>query len=236
MNKLWGKLKQEAFEEGTIAPSLLSADFSKLGEEILSVENSGVEWLHLDIMDGHFVPNLTFGPLVVASIRKRTESFLDCHLMVSEPDRWVDEFIAAGADCITIHQESTPHLHRLIQRIKEKGVAAGVSLNPSTPVSTLSEIISEIDLVLVMSVNPGFGGQAFIPSTLRKVEQLVEMKTDHDFIIQIDGGMSSKTIAAARSAGVDVFVAGSAIFSEKDRRKAILALSQQLDIANGTDD
>lgn len=232
--KNWKDLKSEAFEKGVITPSILSADFSKLADEIHEVEKNGIHWLHCDVMDGHFVPNLTIGPVVIESLRKKTKSLIDCHLMVSDPEKWIEPFFKAGANCITIHQESTPHLHRVIHEIKSRKMLAGISITPSTPVSVLKEVLNNVDLILIMSVNPGFGGQSFIPETLEKVRELVSMRTEkNDFLIQIDGGIHSGTIANARTAGVDVFVAGSAIFNENDRKKAIDALKKELSKANG---
>ncbi len=206
---------------GLIAPSILSANFAKLGEEIAAVEKAGADWIHVDVMDGHFVPNLTIGPMVVEAIRPLTKLPLDCHLMVSRPEDWVEEFAKAGADSITVHAEATVHLDRLLHSIKEKGCKAGVSLNPATPLSVLEEVLPLLDLVLIMSVNPGFGGQKFIEGAEKKIQRLVKMRGENQFLIEIDGGINSKNIGFLHRAGVDVFVAGSAIFSHKDHARAL---------------
>ncbi len=207
-----------------IAPSILSADFSKLGDELKSVEQGGADWIHVDVMDGHFVPNLTIGPLVVQSIRPRTKLPLDCHLMVSRPEDWISPFAKAGADIITVHAEATPHLDRLIHQIKETGCKAGVSINPATSLSVLEEVLHLVDLVLVMSVNPGFGGQKFIESSVSKIERLRDARENHKFLIEVDGGVTDENAGRLAAAGTDVFVAGSAIFGKKDRAAAISAL------------
>ena len=204
-----------------IAPSILSADFARLGEEIGEVERAGADWLHVDVMDGHFVPNLTIGPLVVEAIRPLTKLPLDCHLMVSRPEDWVDAFAKAGADFITVHTEATVHLDRLLNHIRSLGCKAGVSLNPGTPLSAIEEVLDIVDLVLIMSVNPGFGGQKFIETSLSKVERLAKLRGPRQFLIEIDGGIKRDNIHRCRQSGVDVFVAGSAVFSPKDRAKAI---------------
>ncbi|HUP56816.1 MAG TPA: ribulose-phosphate 3-epimerase [Bdellovibrionota bacterium] len=207
-----------------LAPSLLSADFSKLRDEIKDVEAAGADWIHVDVMDGHFVPNLTIGPLIVEAIRPHTKLPLDCHLMVSRPQDWIGAFAKAGADLITVHVEAAPHLNRLLAQIKEAGCKAGVSVNPGTSLAVLEEVLDQVDLILLMSVNPGFGGQSFIESSLLKAERLSEARGDLPFLIEMDGGLNAETIGRARKAGVDVFVAGSAVFGAKDRKAAMAKL------------
>ena len=211
-----------------LAPSLLSADFVRLAEEIARVEAAGADWLHLDIMDGHFVPNLTFGPPVVAAIRKISKLPLDVHLMVSNPAALVEQFAEAGADYLTVHVETEPHLHRLVNRIRELGVKPAVTLNPATSVDLLDEILSEVDMVLVMSVNPGFGGQKFIPASLAKIRRLKQKlnRLDRQVLIEVDGGVNQETAPQLIEAGVDVLVAGSAVFGSADMKTTIAALKQ----------
>ena len=212
-----------------LAPSLLSADFVRLAEEIARVEAAGADWLHLDIMDGHFVPNLTFGPPVVAAIRKISKLPLDVHLMVSNPAALVEQFAEAGADYLTVHVETEPHLHRLVNRIRELGVKPAVTLNPATSVDLLDEILSEVDMVLVMSVNPGFGGQKFIPASLDKIRRLRQKlkRLDRQVLIEVDGGVNQETAPQLIEAGVDVLVAGSAVFGSADMKTTIAALKQE---------
>jgi ribulose-phosphate 3-epimerase len=207
-----------------IAPSILSADFSKLAEEVHSVEKAGADWIHVDVMDGHFVPNITIGPLVVKALKPVTKLPLDCHLMVSDPAKWIDDFAEAGASSITVHVEATAHIDRVLHHIKERGCKAGVSLDPGTPLVMIEEVLDLVDLVLVMSVNPGFGGQQFIESSVSKVKRLVEMRGKRKFLIEIDGGIKASNIGMLAQAGVDVFVAGSAVFESKDRAQSIKAL------------
>ena len=206
-----------------IAPSLLAADFVRLAEDIARVEAAGADWLHLDIMDGHFVPNLTFGPPIVAAIRKITKLPLDVHLMVTNPAALVDAFAAAGADWLTVHVETEPHLHRLVTHIRELGVRPAVVLNPATPLSSLEEILPEVDMVLVMSVNPGFGGQKFIPSSIDKIRRLKKqiITVNREVLIEVDGGINAVTSPLVREAGAEVLVAGSAVFGSDDLAAAI---------------
>jgi ribulose-phosphate 3-epimerase len=200
-----------------IAPSILSADFAKLGEQVKEAEAGGAQWVHVDVMDGHFVPNITIGALIVKALRPVTDMPLDVHLMIEKPELYVEDFAKAGADLITVHVEASPHLHRTIQQIKELGVKAGVTLNPATPLYSLTEILPEVDLVLIMSVNPGFGGQSYIPSSTAKIARLRKMLDDlgSHAELEVDGGVNPSTIAEVVNAGATVLVAGSAIFNDR---------------------
>ncbi|MCM3787613.1 ribulose-phosphate 3-epimerase [Domibacillus indicus] len=209
-----------------IAPSILSADFARLGEEIKDVEAGGADYIHVDVMDGHFVPNITIGPLIVEAIRPVTALPLDVHLMISNPDQYIETFAKAGADIITVHAEACPHLHRTIQLIRSFGIKAGVVLNPSTPVDVLEYVIGDIDMVLLMTVNPGFGGQSFIEAVVPKIRRVRDMitKAGVSVDIEIDGGVNTETARICTEAGANVLVAGSAIYNEKDRSAAIRAI------------
>lgn len=211
-----------------IAPSILAANFAKLGEEVLEVEKAGADWIHIDVMDGHFVPNISFGAIVVDAIRPLTKLPLDVHLMIENADRYIEDFAKAGADYITVHVEASPHLHRTIQLIRASGVKPGVVLNPHSPIETILPILEDIDLVLFMTVNPGFGGQKFIESVVPKVEQLSKIIREKGLSIdiQIDGGINEETIIPCAKAGANVFVAGSAIFGKRDRREALQAIKR----------
>jgi len=211
-----------------IAPSILSADFARLGDEVLAVDRAGADYIHVDVMDGHFVPNITIGPLVVEALRPVTAKPFDVHLMIEQPDLYIPEFARAGADIITVHQEAVPHLHRTVQLIRQLGKKAGVSINPATPVETLDVILDELDLVLVMSVNPGFGGQSFIPSVLEKIRTL-RQRIDQRGLqteLEVDGGVKVDNIAEVVAAGADVLVAGSAVFNSNDYCATISALRE----------
>ena len=201
-----------------LAPSILSADLLKLEAQVKEVEENGADYIHVDVMDGHFVPNITFGPVMVSTLKRITRLPLDVHLMISEPDKFVNEFAEAGADIITVHQETCIHLHRTIQLIKDSGAKAGVSLNPATEISTINTIAADLDLVLLMSVNPGFGGQKFINSVLGKIEELARLKSENNYLfeIEVDGGINPDTANRVAKAGAEVLVAGNAVFKQPD--------------------
>ena len=213
-----------------IAPSILSADFSKLGDEIKAVEAAGADWIHADVMDGHFVPNITIGPLIVEAVKHVTDLPIDVHLMIENPANYIAAFAEAGASFISVQVETCIHLNRTVQLIKDCGAQAGVVLNPSTSLSSLEWVLEEVDYVLIMSVNPGFGGQSFIPSSLDKIKALRNQIQDRGLsvIIEVDGGVNEKTVADVASAGTDVFVAGSAIFGSKDYQKTIQSFRQKI--------
>ena len=214
-----------------IAPSILSADFSRLGDDIRAVERAGADWIHIDVMDGHFVPNITIGPLVAEAVNRVTDLPLDVHLMIEAPDRYIPAFAEAGADWISVHAETCIHLHRTLSLIRDQGARPGVALNPATPLSALQWVMEDIDYVLIMSVNPGFGGQSFIPRSLERIRAVREMAAsgNPELIIQVDGGVNGKTIRDIADAGADCFVAGSAIFGKGDYAAVIAEMKAHLE-------
>jgi len=206
-----------------VSPSLLSADFCRLGEEIQAVQDAGADWLHIDVMDGHFVPNITIGPMIVVAAKKAAKVPLDVHLMISDPDFYIEAFHKAGADVLTVHPEATHHLHRTLTRIRELGMKAGAALNPSTGLESVKYVLAELDVIMLMTVNPGFGGQSFIPTMLPKVRALREMidSSGYQILLEVDGGVSPETAPDLARDGADVFVAGSAVFGNPPYREAI---------------
>lgn len=215
---------------GIIAPSILSADFTKLGEELKAIEQAGADWIHIDVMDGHFVPNITYGPIMVEACKRASNLVLDVHLMIEKPDLIIPEFAKAGADYISVHAEACTHLHRSLQLIKSLGIKSGVALNPATPLSSIEYVMDQLDFILIMSVNPGFGGQKFIDSSIDKIKLLSNQLKERNLktLIQVDGGINKDTIKAVSAAGASSFVAGSAIFHTDDYQKTISLLRENM--------
>lgn len=224
------------FELPVLAPSLLASDYSKLGEQIEECNKADAQWIHCDIMDGHFVPNISFGPRFVEAAGSCTKAFLDVHLMIENPDNYIEQFTDAGADQITVHQETCPHLHRTIQSIRQQGITAGVALNPATPLQAIEPVLNLVDLVLVMSVNPGFGGQSFIEDTYDRLRQLRTIRDEQGagFLIEVDGGVKLDNIQKVTQCGADVLVAGSAVFKAKNIPERIKKLTRQAKLGKGT--
>lgn len=224
------------FKLPVLAPSILASDYTKLGEQINECTKAGIQWIHCDIMDGHFVPNISYGPKVVEAAGNSADVFLDVHLMIENPDQYIETFADAGADQITVHQETCPHLHRTIQNIHQQGITAGVALNPATSLQSIVPILNLVDLVLLMSVNPGFGGQTFIEETHDRLQQLQNMRDEHGtgFLIEVDGGVNLENIEQVTRSGADVLVAGSAVFKAKNIPKRIENLTKQAKIGRGT--
>ena len=219
-----------------LAPSILAADYTRLGDEIEQCNKADIKWLHCDIMDGHFVPNISYGPKIVAAAASSTDAFIDVHLMIENPDEYIPSFVEAGADQITVHQEACPHLHRTIQNIHKHNIAAGVALNPATSLHTIEAILHDIELALVMSVNPGFGGQSFISETHNRLQQLRNMREQAgaNFLIEVDGGVKPQNIEKITQSGADVLVAGSAVFKADDIPKRIKELTKRAHMGKGT--
>ena len=215
---------------GIIAPSILSADFTRLGEELKAIEQAGADWIHIDVMDGHFVPNITYGPIMVEACKRASNLMLDVHLMIEKPDLIIPEFAKAGADYISVHVEACTHLHRSLQHIKSFGIKSGVALNPATPLSSIEYVLDQLDFILIMSVNPGFGGQKFIDSSIDKIRLLSNLLKERNLkaLIQVDGGINKDTIKAVSKAGASSFVAGSAIFHTDDYQKTISLLRENM--------
>jgi len=215
---------------GIIAPSILSADFTRLGEELINIEQAGADWIHIDVMDGQFVPNISYGPIIVDACKRASNLVLDVHLMIETPDLIIPEFARAGANYISVHQEACNHLHRSLQLIKSFGIKAGVALNPATPLSSIEWIVDQLDFVLIMSVNPGFGGQNFIESSISKIKNLSKMlkEKNSNAIIQVDGGINNSNIKSVSEAGATSFVAGAAIFNTEDYKETISSLRQNM--------